>query len=444
MKPLDYSDDDDVQESGIINMDDGTTKPTPATGAATGASTEASTATPAPPNASTTTSQEAPPPKPPRPVTEQQKNEAILKEAFPSIDAAVITAVLIASRGQVDPAFNALLGMSDPDAIQHDAEEQPPPQPPRPQNAQSQLEADEAYARQLAQHYESQSAAYEARTANRGPGNPPRRQQTGLKPNEMYDDREHSFIDDDLPVIQEQLKKGFQETQTKVNSWFKDIKKKFDEQFDENEGSSQQHGGRGPLAGRGSGESSRRSRDYERYDADPELLSDDFAGMKFRSDGSKYRMNVSHHTKCQMLKRNSAPAGRQQTQNPNLFKPPPPSLSPKPHDGRKVSFKDGVEDIDLYKTSPKNAAKDSTSATAGGKSSKWQPLSSVEPSPIAENDPFSLGDSDDDKDAKDKPDKASIKLEDTEDSEERLRKAAAEAMADSLVDDKTKKEDTKK
>ncbi|KAG6360275.1 hypothetical protein INS49_011331 [Diaporthe citri] len=425
VKPLDYSDDEDVQESGIINMDDGTTKPNPAPGAATGASAEASTGTSAPTNPSTTASQEVPPPKPPRPVTEQQKNEAILKEAFPSIDAAVIKAVLIASRGQVDPAFNALLGMSDPDAIQHDAEEQPPPQPPRPQNAQSQLEADEAYARQLAQHYESQSAAYEARTANRGPGNPPRRrQQTGLNPNELHDDRDHSFIDDDLPVIQEQLKKGFQETQTKVNTWFQGIKKKFDEQFDENEASSHQQGGRGPFAGRGSGESSRRSRDYERYDADPELLSDDFAGMKFHSDGT--------------------PAGRQQTRNPNLFKPPPPSLSPKPHDGRKVSFKDGVEDIDLYSTSPKNAAKDSSSAASGGKSSKWQPLSSVEPSPIAENDPFSLGDSDDDKDAKDKPDKAGIKLEDTEDSEERLRKAAAEAMADSLVDDKAKKEDVKK
>lgn len=142
-----------------------------------------------------------------------------------------------------------------------------------------------------------------------------------------------------------------------------------------------------------------------------------------------------------MLTSSLAPAGRQQTQNPNLFKPPPPSLSPKPHDGRKVSFKDGVEDIDLYSTSPKNPAKD---AASGGKSSKWQPLSSVDPNPIAENDPFSLGDSDDDKDAKDKPDKASIKMQDPEDSEERLRKAAAEAMADSLVDDKAKKEDAKK
>lgn len=103
-----------------------------------------------------------------------------------------------------------------------------------------------------------------------------------------------------------------------------------------------------------------------------------------------------------------------------------------------MAFKDGAEEIDIYNASPKNGPKDGSSA---GKSSKWQPLSSVEPSPIAENDPFSLGDSDDDKDTKDKPDKGGIKLDD---SEERLRKAAAEAMADSLVDDKAKTDEVKK
>lgn len=278
-------------------MDDGITKPNLDTAAAA----EAPKAAPSSPSVAATgasitnptnTSDEAPPPKPPRPVTEQQKNEAILKEAFPSIDLSVIKAVLAASGGRIDPAFNALLGMSDPDALQHEHgadDEQPPPQPPRPTNAQSQLEADEAYARRLAEHYES--AAYEARTSSssnsRSQGQQrPRRQQTGLKPNELYDDREHSFIDDDLPVIQEQLKKGFQETQTKVNSWFKDLKKKFDDQFDEDQAASSSQNVPRPGRPTSSGDG-RRSRDYERYDADPELLSDDFAGMKFHSDGSK-------------------------------------------------------------------------------------------------------------------------------------------------------------
>jgi hypothetical protein len=90
----------------------------------------------------------------------------------------------------------------------------------------------------------------------------------------------------------------------------------------------------------------------------------------------------------------------------------------------------------MYNTSPKLAAKDSTSS--GGKPSKWQPLSTVDPSPIADNDPFSLGDSEDEKDAKDKASKE-IKMEDSE----RLRKAAAEAMADSLVDPKPAGDATK-
>ena len=118
--------------------------------------------------------------------------------------------------------------------------------------------------------------------------------------------------------------------------------------------------------------------------------------------------------------------------NPNLFKPPPPSKSPKPNDGRRVAFAETVEDIDAYNASPRLGPKKEPSPPNSGKASKWQPLSTVEPSPIAENDPFSLGDSDDERDAKDKKE---IKLEDSEDM---LRKATADAMADSLVGDKTK------
>ena len=117
--------------------------------------------------------------------------------------------------------------------------------------------------------------------------------------------------------------------------------------------------------------------------------------------------------------------------NPNVFRPPPPSKSPKPND-RRVAFSDKVEDIDAYDASPKAEAKDAAAAPGStGKPSKWQPLSSVEPSPIVEDDPFTLGDSDDERETRDKKE---IKLEDTE----RLRQATADAMADSLVDDKPK------
>lgn len=124
----------------------------------------------------------------------QQLAENTLREAFPSIDAAVVKAVLRASGGKVEPAFNALLSMSDPDA----AEPPPPPQPPRRQQSplpptstqEDQLEADERYARQLAEHYSGVDAH----------GFAPRRQypsQSRRQPEPTPDDdgREHSFFD---------------------------------------------------------------------------------------------------------------------------------------------------------------------------------------------------------------------------------------------------------
>ncbi len=80
-------DDDDVQETGLLGSSD------------------------APTNARHATVEEEAPAKPPRPLSPQQQAENTLKEAFPSIDAAVVKAVLMASGGRVEPAFNALLGM---------------------------------------------------------------------------------------------------------------------------------------------------------------------------------------------------------------------------------------------------------------------------------------------------------------------------------------------
>ena len=96
--------------------------------------------------------------------------------------------------------------MSDPDSQK---EPPPPAQPPRPafaaaaptSTAQSQLEADELYARQLAEHY-SGAGGYggdgQRRTSSgwgssRDPQLPRQKKETGLKPNEMYDD-DHSFF----------------------------------------------------------------------------------------------------------------------------------------------------------------------------------------------------------------------------------------------------------
>lgn len=130
----------------------------------------------------------------PKALTPNEQAELTLREAFPSIEGGVVKAVLRASGGQIEPAFNALLGMSDPDA---QTEAPPPAQPPRPQPppavpgakapSQSQLEADELYARQLADHYQQQ----DMRRAAREQGG--HAQQRGY--HQQEEERERNFID---------------------------------------------------------------------------------------------------------------------------------------------------------------------------------------------------------------------------------------------------------
>ena len=84
-----------------------------------------------------------------------------------------------------------------------------------------------------------------------------------------------------------------------------------------------------------------------------------------------------------------------------------------------MSFQDGPpEEIDIhYPKSP------SPQLGGSAKSSKWQPLAAIDPNPVTDHDPFSLGDSDDE-DAK----KKDVKPGDSE----RLKQAAAEAMLEDI------------
>lgn len=55
-------------------------------------------------------SDELVPSKPPRPQSETPTEVTILKEAFPSVEEPVVKAIIRASGGRVETAFNALLG----------------------------------------------------------------------------------------------------------------------------------------------------------------------------------------------------------------------------------------------------------------------------------------------------------------------------------------------
>lgn len=203
----------------------------------------------------------------------------------------MIKAVLSASGGNVEPAFDALLGMTDPDS-QKDAT--PPAKPPRPgqqigvpaSQDPSQLEADEMYARQLHEHYSSATRQQRQNT----------KQQAPIQQRQGEDAREYSFLDDDLPMIRENIRKGFLETQATVNKWVANFKKKLDGEDDEDFNTQPARAAQGYQAGnqgyssygRRSSERARRSADRERYDADPQVLSDDFSTLELRdAEGEK-------------------------------------------------------------------------------------------------------------------------------------------------------------
>jgi hypothetical protein len=149
----------------------------------------------------------------------------------------------------------------------------------------------------------------------------------------------------------------------------------------------------------------RRSGDRERYDADPQVLGDDFSALELRdSEGESFTSDMSLGS-VNMIP--APPPRPPRPGNQNLKK----TSSPSP-DRRKVSFQEGPPtEIDTGKRS-----------STGGKSSKWQPLATVEPSPVAENDPFSLGDSDDEKETKPKE-------QTTVPESDQLKKATEEAMS---------------
>lgn len=157
--------------------------------------------------------EEVPPPKPTRPLTPKQEAEKNLKDAFPSIEAKLITTVLIASNYKLEAAFNSLLYYSDPDSVKiEDLLVEEPSLPARP----SQLQQDELLAKQLDQEYKRKERRRERRSEN----------------TYLEDDSDvfTNFVEKDLPQIKQQVSKNLEETRSKLNNWIGGWKKNYQEQ----------------------------------------------------------------------------------------------------------------------------------------------------------------------------------------------------------------------
>jgi hypothetical protein len=198
---------------------------------------------------------------------------------------------------------------------------------------------------------------------------------------------------DDLPIIKQNLQKGFEDTKKTINKWFKDLQKKMDGDEDDDipprpQGPGPRRQDYGPsksdqLLGIRKSAEGRRSGERDRYDADPQVLSDDFGHrLELRDDegtASPRLFAISANAAAAPPPRPPRPLA-----NPALFKgdEQPAALGIKP----------AAAAADR-KGSPSVAA----SAAARQGSGKWQPLASVEPKPadeLEDHDPFSLGDSD--------------------------------------------------
>ncbi|KAK6454051.1 uncharacterized protein RJT20DRAFT_131557 [Scheffersomyces xylosifermentans] len=213
------------------------------------------------------------PPQPPRPVDAVTRVTNELKEAFPNIEEKIITAVLIASQGVVDPAFNALLYISDPSFK---------PEIPEPKEAVASvggstvaptvsagskgLTEDELLARRLQKEFEKEDAARRHRRADRE-----KRKQR----KEFRDPNEFDDSPDEFDQIKQTFTQGLEEAKTTLNGWVSGFTKRFD-----GEGNSQQQNQKqnpklfGALGGSSFG--NENTRKGSKFDEDPEIISHDF------------------------------------------------------------------------------------------------------------------------------------------------------------------------
>lgn len=161
--------------------------------------------------------EESPPPRPQRPLSPRSQARKTLNEAFPSIEDKYITMALIASQGVLDPAFNALLYLSDPSS------EIDIPIPTVQRASQTQLESDEALARRLAKEYSKSSRKSQGTSSGeRGEGRSyPRSGNYRAPPTNESEEEDmfERFMEKDLPEIKDQFNRNVEDAKTKISGW---------------------------------------------------------------------------------------------------------------------------------------------------------------------------------------------------------------------------------
>ena len=150
-----------------------------------------------------------------------------LKDAFPTIQTKILTAIVIASQNNIESCYDACLYFMDPQDFKptFHPENFVPKRNEILTEQEMQLKRDEQLARDLDRKYNSkprQSRTLSERNSRLGSGRHTRQ----YMPNENDDDSDDDFgvqrfIDSELPMMKENVSKTLRETSSKVGSWFK-------------------------------------------------------------------------------------------------------------------------------------------------------------------------------------------------------------------------------
>ncbi|KAG5520007.1 hypothetical protein PMAC_001083 [Pneumocystis sp. 'macacae'] len=146
----------------------------------------------------------------------QEKNKEttinILKDAFPGIEEKILNAVLIASQGSIESAFDALLSITDSNYKPRALRQISLNNANIPYNIEHQIENDFKYAYDLSRMELQEN------------------ENTKNTRSSYYNTKkEYTFINDELPIIRENLKQGFDNAKAKMSNFFTNIKKRINE-----------------------------------------------------------------------------------------------------------------------------------------------------------------------------------------------------------------------
>ena len=197
------------------------------------------------------------PPRPKRSVSPMSQVKKNLQDAFPQTDEKYVYACLIASGGNAEPAFRALLYLLDPS---YQPEIVPAPAPASQPPAAA-LTDDEVLARQLQKEFDKEERKRRIRATQR--------QRQHLRSNDGLDDESP----DEFEQLKESFAHGFEEAKLTLNNWVSEFSKNFSKD-DKSENSPQSPKLFGALGG---SSFNRNSNAHNRgFNEDPEILSLDF------------------------------------------------------------------------------------------------------------------------------------------------------------------------